>query len=410
MTTINHHPPASARLASTSTTPKAKSSRRSQSVQYTTMALKKWTDTPSAEEDGPSSITSPAAWRTHNRGASSGDNSGWFGLSELSPPGTPSDTGILHRKLKEKEAEIIRLGNEVSKLREELSVRPTQEDLDSVRNEWQTSEELFSQSQRDNEQKHMTIENQRQYIRVGTRFTFGLTHQNLEHKLEETLGESWKEFITPSPLSRSTSFNASTPVGKSAPHRSSVSFKRASRARPMSSIELGRGLSELASLPEPEVSTPASALRKLEGTRESTESGADSPVSSLSEVTKHPDYFHLGVTRPSPQQIVHGFGQTPVTERKQQAEFWLAQFRRILEQMSALAALVKALPGSVAEQIEAATERGRERAEEANLKVEVHKQVILELLDAAEQRSELRELRLQGILAEAKACSGQMEW
>lgn len=172
----------------------------------------------------------------------------------------------------------------------------------------------------------------------------------------------------------------------------------------MSSIELGRGLSELASLPEPEVSTPASALRKLEGTRESTESGADSPVSSLSEVTKHPDYFHLGVTRPSPQQIVHGYGQTPVTERKQQRQtsgsLGSATSTQILEQMSALAALVKALPGSVAEQIEAATERGRERAEEANLKVEVHKQVILELLDAAEQRSEQRELRLQGILAE----------
>lgn len=127
MTTINHHHhPASARLASTSTTPKAKSSRRSQSVQYTTMALKKWTDTASAEEDSPGAVTSPAAWRTHNRGVSSGDNNGWFGLSELSPvsgapaialtpaqPGTPSDTGILHRKLKEKEAEIIRVGVDV---------------------------------------------------------------------------------------------------------------------------------------------------------------------------------------------------------------------------------------------------------------------------------------------------------
>ncbi|KAL1410161.1 hypothetical protein Q8F55_004166 [Vanrija albida] len=365
------------------------------------MALKKWTESASAEEDGPSGVTSPGAWRHHARGASSGDNNGWFGLSELSPPGTPSDTGLLHRKLKEKEAEIIRLGNEVSKLREELSVRPTQEDLDSVRNEWQTSEELFSQSQRDNEQKHMTIENQRQYIR------------NLEHKLEETLGESWKEFIAPSPLGRSASFNASTPVGKPS-HRSSASFKRTSRSRPISSIEIGRSLSELASLPEPEVSTPASALRRLEGTRESTESGADSPVSSLSEATKHPDYVHLGVTRPSPQQIVHGFGQTPVAERKQQrlssGSLSNAASSQLLEQMSALAALVKALPGSVAEQIEAATDRGRERAEEANLKVEVHKQVIIELLDAAEQRAELRELRLQGILAEAKASSGQMEW
>lgn len=43
---------------------------------------------------------------------------------------------------------LPQLSSEVVDLREELDARPTEEELESVRKEWETSEDLFAQSQK----------------------------------------------------------------------------------------------------------------------------------------------------------------------------------------------------------------------------------------------------------------------
>ncbi|BEJ11256.1 hypothetical protein CspHIS471_0106780 [Cutaneotrichosporon sp. HIS471] len=272
--------------------------------------------------------------------------------------------------MQEQETEILRLTREVMDLREDLAARPTEDEVYAMRMEWETSENLFAESQKDNEQKHNTIENLRQYVKA------------LESKLEETLGEDWKEYcVLPDPRGAGNTCGNSTPLPKPK-LRPSASIKRASRHSHTRSVSVAdaRSLRELETAVD---KTPAGALRALEGIRE-----LDS--------------------RPTPAEIVASFeASSPLKEARMERSSSYQSIREPKDkELVALVAAVKALPASLSAQVE----RSLSRESVAESRREEARQALLEVLDAAESRAEAREIRLQGLLTEAKTCSGHMEW
>ncbi|BEI95757.1 hypothetical protein CcaverHIS631_0107060 [Cutaneotrichosporon cavernicola] len=258
----------------------------------------------------------------------------------------------------------------VMDLREDLAARPTEDEVYAMRMEWETSENLFAESQKDNEQKHNTIENLRQYVKA------------LESKLEETLGEDWKEYcVLPDPRGAGNTCGNATPLPKPK-LRPSASIKRASRHSHTRSVSVAdaRSLRELETAVD---KTPAGALRALEGIRE-----LDS--------------------RPTPAEIVASFeASSPLKEARMERSSSYQSIREPKDkELAALVAAVKALPASLSAQVE----RSLSRESVAESRREEARQALLEVLDAAESRAEAREIRLQGLLTEAKTCSGHMEW
>jgi hypothetical protein len=184
--------------------------------------------------------------------------------------------------------------------------------------------------------------------------------------------------------------------------------KRASRSsRGGSAFEAAR-LRELRDLGSAcEKTNPAAALRKLEGinegdmSRRSTQS--NSSTADAMEVDGLVDASFGPKSRPG---SFDGHGHSPnPTSTASPAPLPLPptptpaapavkpSAARIADQLATLTSLVKLLPATL--------ERAR---------VDVQKAAMLEMLDAAELRAGAREIRLQGMLAEAKACSGQMGW
>lgn len=161
--------------------------------------------------------------------------------------------------------------------------------------------------------------------------------------------------------------------------------------------------------PVADKTTPTSALRKLEGIRESPSYIAsvydlgistattadmyavDALVGSAPSSSPAPSRssFVLGPRGPSPALSTSSphhtqFHNIP-TQSPQQAA--------LAEQVAALMTLMKALPGTVAGMHDSEREAHRER-------IEGQKAAMLDLLDAAEMRADAREMRLQGLLAE----------
>jgi len=183
----------------------------------------------------------------------------------------------------------------------------------------------------------------------------------------------------------------------------SGSTKRASRnsaSRNSASFEASR-LRELRELGNTcEKTTPTSALRKLEGITEtakddvslrSTSSAADclevdglmdtSAVSSPPKAT--PVSSRPASRAPSP---------TPTPAPRRTAD------RALADQVAQLSNLIKALPLHIATQINNDDDKAAERA-----RIEEQKAAMLEMLEAAEQRADAREMRLQAMLAEVSA-------
>ncbi|GMK54560.1 hypothetical protein CspeluHIS016_0111460 [Cutaneotrichosporon spelunceum] len=310
----------------------------------------------------------PDAWNDYSADEGSAEKNWENTLHSLDESNTVIDPAVT---VQEQETEILRLTRDVLDLREQLAARPTEDEVYAMKMEWETSETLFAESQKDNEQKHNTIENLRQYVKA------------LESKLEETLGEDWKEYcVLPDPRGAGNICGNATPLPKPK-LRSSASTKRASRHSHTRVVSMtdARSLRELETMTD---KTPTGALRALEGIRE-----LDS--------------------RPTPAEIVASFeAASPLKDARMERSASYQSMREPKEkELAALVAAIKALPGSLSAQVERAL--GREESV-AEARREETREAILEVLDAAESRAEAREIRLQGLLAEAKTCSGHMDW
>ncbi|KLT41027.1 hypothetical protein CC85DRAFT_286838 [Cutaneotrichosporon oleaginosum] len=305
----------------------------------------------------------PDAWNDFSADAESSEKHWESTLQSLDESNMSTERTT---SLENQEGEILRLTREVIDLREELAARPTEDEVYAMRMEWETSETLFAQSQKDNEQKHNTIENLRQYVKA------------LESKLEETLGEDWKDYcVLPDPRGSSNMCGNATPLPKPGKVRS-TSIKRTSRhshSRAVSAAD-ARSLRELEIAVD---KTPAGALRALEGICETS--------------------------RPTPAEIVASFESPHKDARMERSTSHQSMRDTKDKEIAVLVAAVKALPATLGAHVERvlAQDEAQTRREEA-------RQAILDMLDAAESRADAREIRLQGLLAEAKTCSGLMEW
>lgn len=202
--------------------------------------------------------------------------------------------------------------------------------------------------------------------------------------------------VLPNPHGSSNTCASSTPLPKQGKLRSSASIKRASRHSRGISAADQRTLRELETACEK--TTPAGALRSLEGIRErntgqTDDRSVDSSQGGLSS----------SVNRPTPAEIVNSFDTSPHSGRMERSASYNSgrastpQAVAQNEQLASLIAAVKMLPASLALQIEQAM--GREESQ-SEARREEQRQAILDVLDAAESRAEARELRLQGLLAE----------
>ncbi|KAL7419861.1 hypothetical protein Q5752_005777 [Cryptotrichosporon argae] len=180
----------------------------------------------------------------------------------------------LRRKVQVQAAQIQSLNETVSSQQVALASEPSAEEMEALRREWQTSEELFAQSQKDNEQKHGTIESLKLHVKA------------LEHLLEQTLGPTWKaDHHIHAPVPAPTSFPASTPLPLPTPRSArplsmlsasqrpgsvSQASKRRLHARHASALDFGttatvRAMGEFGIGPDVAETTPRTAMRKLEG-------------------------------------------------------------------------------------------------------------------------------------------------
>lgn len=208
--------------------------------------------------------------------------------------------------------------------------------------------------------------------------------------------------VLPNPHGSSNTCGSGTPLPKPGKFRSSASIKRASRHSRGISTADQRMLRELETTCEK--TTPAGALRSLEGIRETNQGQNKLPTSadnSSPDISLGP--LSASVNRPTPSEIIAGFDGSPHTGRMERSASYhgaratTPQVAAQNEQLAALIATVKMLPASLSLQIEQAL--GREESQTEARRQE-QRQAILDVLDAAESRAEARELRLQGLLAE----------
>ncbi|RXK38853.1 hypothetical protein M231_03909 [Tremella mesenterica] len=193
---------------------------------------------------------------------------------------------------------------------------PTTEELQarisSLEKEWQISEDLLAESQRDNESKQRSIEELRSYIK------------EMEKLLETNLGPDWhaSHKIQPPPRPSSVRLTASTPLPPPTPnqlrHSTSVTFtsKRASKShfRRVSAFDLSplHGISEGGDEID---STPTGALKKLVYGSSLPYSSADTPPGQghklvITSQTPHQDQE----ATPKTSRIAMGSTQGPGTE------------------------------------------------------------------------------------------------
>lgn len=194
--------------------------------------------------------------------------------------------------------------------------------------------------------------------------------------------------MLPEPRGPGNTCGNATPLPKPGKLRSSASIKRASRhshSRAVSAAD-ARSLRELDSAVD---KTPTGALRALMGIREQD-------------------------GRPTPAEIVASF-ESPHKEARMErsASYQSIREPKEVKELAALVAAVKALPESLAAQIECVLSLDEGAAEARR---EEQRKAILDVLDAAESRAEAREIRLQGLLAEVslwrtELTSGQgLQW
>lgn len=147
-------------------------------------------------------------------------------------------------------------------------------------------------------------------------------------------------------------------------------------------------------------STPAGALRALDGIRESY-NGAPSSLGG-----NDANALASSVNRPTPAEIVLAFesgspyqggGRMERSPSYHSIRAATPAATSQNEQLASLIATVESLPSSLALQVEQALQREESHSETRR---EGQRQAILEVLNAAESRAEARELRLQGLLAE----------
>ncbi|KAK4683680.1 hypothetical protein P7C73_g6552, partial [Tremellales sp. Uapishka_1] len=290
---------------------------------------------------------------------------------------------------------ILSLQSTVTELQQQIATH-TFFEVEELRGELITSEQLFGESQRDNEQKHTTIEHQKQYVK------------QLESVLEIHLGVSWRvrdrypiatvilahpstqiDHNVPTPLlNASTGFAASTPLPKPALHalRHSVSFssKRAlgtgtaaqKHARRSSAMEWGTlmKVNEEVAPPTPHTldNTPTGAMRRLEG-KPDTRLGV-----SLIDT---PRTTRTMLSVPALSTAV----TTPVRPE--------GQAEKGSQQLDEVAKMIAALPSLI--QVSAA---GREAQRVATIKG---------IVDSAERRADEREARLRAMLAAVQREDGR---
>ncbi|KAI9632294.1 uncharacterized protein MKK02DRAFT_40597 [Dioszegia hungarica] len=137
------------------------------------------------------------------------------------------------------------------------------QDIEAVRSEWETCEDLLAQSQKDNEEKYKIIERYKQYTK------------ELEKLIECSCGAAWRDDHGIPPFSTAIpATSASTPLPKPQPsmlrHSTSItqSTKRSTRlvGRIASQQIDPRHLDSLREVSETLTdSTPTDAMRRLQG-------------------------------------------------------------------------------------------------------------------------------------------------
>ncbi|EIW69178.1 hypothetical protein TREMEDRAFT_62902 [Tremella mesenterica DSM 1558] len=210
---------------------------------------------------------------------------------------------------------------------------PTTEELQarisSLEKEWQISEDLLAESQRDNESKQRSIEELRSYIKVNmtpmTAVSWLMERRKWRNYLRPIWGPTgtWASHkIQPPPRPSSVRLTASTPLPPPTPnqlrHSTSVTFtsKRASKShfRRVSAFDLSplHGISEGGDEID---STPTGALKKLVYGSPLPHSSADTPPGQghklvITSQTPHQDQE----ATPKTSRIAMGSTQGPGTE------------------------------------------------------------------------------------------------
>ncbi|EKD03728.1 hypothetical protein A1Q2_01954 [Trichosporon asahii var. asahii CBS 8904] len=266
---------------------------------------------------------------------------------------------VLQRGLSSQNLEIIRLNSEVALLKEQLAGRPTQDDLDELKNEWQTTEQLFAESQK----------------------------PQLEGESDPPLAKLTSGMLRPA-IPQPTAIpgideHAPARHAKLGAMKASTSMSSSTSVTPLSRSRID--------------SRPSHSVRDYD-TSTSSNDRLDVDVLLGSQ---------LQPANRAPPRQASPKSPTPASRD------------RVLEQVETLTGMIKSMPSNLVETVleqlelneamrkqsesrkEAATKKEKEEdLKLAESKLERRNQILLEMLDAAERRAEARELRLQTMLAE----------